>query len=98
MHKDIAMPFGYPGCHSEMGDLEYLRNHGEQALQFPIKNNEEQQALSGIWLGMVTAKLDTIQIDTTERHILQGIILLEELGILAESSLVHRWHGQGRSG
>jgi tetratricopeptide (TPR) repeat protein len=52
------------------------------ALQFSLENNERQiQGLSLIWLGRVVAKTDPAQIEAAEQHILQGISLLEELGI-----------------
>ena len=52
------------------------------------------QGLSRIWLGRVVAKTDPTQIEEAEQHILQGISLLEELGITAYSSLGYLWLGE----
>ena len=93
MHTDLGMPFWRSMCHwfcsyayFELGDMEEARTHAELALQFSLENNERQmQGLSRIWLGRVLAKTDPTQIEAAEQHILQGISLLEELGIAAQS-------------
>ena len=41
----------------------------------------------GLWLGRVLAKTDPTQIEAAEQQILQGISLLEELGLAAVMSL-----------
>ena len=89
MHTDLGMPFWRSVCHwfcsyahFEVGDMEEARTHAELALQFSLENNERQmQGLSRIWLGRVIAKTDPTQIEAAEQQILQGISLLEELGI-----------------
>ena len=52
------------------------------------------QGLSRIWLGRVVAKTDPTQIEAAEQHILQGISLLEELGIAAFYCLGYLWLGE----
>ena len=47
-----------------------------------------------IWLGRVVAKTDPTQIEAAEQHILQGISLLEELGIAAQFALGYLWLGE----
>ena len=89
MHTDLGMPFWRSMCHwfcshahFELGDMEEARTHAELALQFSLENNERQmQGLSRVWLGRVIAKTDPTQIEAAEQQILQGISLLEELGI-----------------
>jgi tetratricopeptide (TPR) repeat protein len=71
------------------------RSHAELALKFSLENNEKNiQGLSRIWLGRVVARTDAAQMEAAEQHILQGISLLEELGIIAESCLGYLWLGE----
>jgi class 3 adenylate cyclase/tetratricopeptide (TPR) repeat protein len=102
MHTDTGMPFWRSLCHFfssyanfQAGHIEAARAHAESALQFSLEKNERQvQGLSRAWLGRMLAKTDPIQIEPAEQHVLQGINLLEELGIAAESCLGYLWLGE----
>jgi tetratricopeptide (TPR) repeat protein len=92
MHTDLGMPFYRSVCHwfrsyayFERGDAAEAMIHVEQALKFSLENNERQcQGISLIWLGRVLAKTDTTRLEEAEQHILQGISLLDELGIKSQ--------------
>ena len=64
------------------GDLERARTQAELALQFALQNNERHIiGMSRIWLGMAISRIDPTQIESAEQQILQGIRLLEDLGL-----------------
>ena len=88
-HIDLGIPFFRSGLHSNcggayfmLGDLDQARTQTELALQFALQNNERAIiGLSRLWLGRVIGRIDPTQIEAAEQQILQGISLLEELGI-----------------
>jgi hypothetical protein len=47
-----------------------------------------------MWLGRVVAITDRTQIEAAEQHLLQGIGLLEELGIRPHSGWGYLWLGE----
>jgi tetratricopeptide (TPR) repeat protein len=102
MHTDLGVPWWRSLCHwfcslthFELGDTGEARRHGELALQFSLENKERQmQGAAMAWLGRVNAKTDPTQIETVVQQILQGINLLEELGIVAESCWGYLWLGE----
>ena len=95
MHLDLGMPFYRSLCHFFLsrahfgeGHVEEARTYVELALQFSLENNEGQaQGLARTWLGRVVAITNPTHIEEAEQHILQGINILEVLGIRASSSL-----------
>jgi class 3 adenylate cyclase/tetratricopeptide (TPR) repeat protein len=102
MHTDLGLPFWRSKCHwfcsrahFDRGDLDVARSHSEQALQLSQANNEKQiQGLSMVWLGRVVAKIDTTHIAAAERKILEGISLLEELGLRSHVGWGYLWLGE----
>ncbi len=65
-----------------LGDLDRARTQAELALQFALENNERHIiGMSRFWLGMAIARIDPTQIESAEQQILQGISLLEDLGL-----------------
>jgi tetratricopeptide (TPR) repeat protein len=102
MHTDLGLPFwrslAHYLCsraHFEVADPEKARTHAELALQFSMENNEKAvQGYSRAWLGRVLAKSEATQIKTAEQYILQGITLLEELGIPAFYAWGYLWLGE----
>jgi class 3 adenylate cyclase/tetratricopeptide (TPR) repeat protein len=102
MHTDTGLPFWRSICHFccshayfGLGDIGEGRKRAEVALQFSIEKNERQmQGLSRAWLGRVITKMDTKQIEAAEQHILEGISLLEELGIRSQFGLGYLWLGE----
>ncbi len=102
MHVELGMPFHRSLCHFfcsrayfGLGDIGEARKHAELALEFSLSNNERQvQGLARTWLGRAVAKANTTQTEEAEQHILQGISLLEELGIRAHSALGYLWLGE----
>ena len=89
MHIDLGIPYFRSGLHLNcsgvslmLGDLDRARTQAELALQFALQNNE-RQIIGGsrIWLGMAISRIDPTQIEAAEQQILQGISLLEELGL-----------------
>ena len=89
MHIDLGIPYFRSGLHSNcsgvsfmLGDLGQARKQAELALQFALENNE-RHIIGGsrIWLGMAISRIDPTQIEAAEQQILQGISLLEELGL-----------------
>jgi tetratricopeptide (TPR) repeat protein len=89
MHIDFGIPFfrsyshlNCSGSYFMLGDLDQARTHAELALQFAIENNERHIiGISRGWLGRAIARIDPTQIEAAEQQILQGIRLLEELGL-----------------
>jgi len=66
----------------DAGDIERAIDCAEKALELSHKNNERQQeGLARIHLGRALVKKDPSQHDKAEKHILQGIKILEELKI-----------------
>ena len=64
----------------DLGRIESAKNCLERALNLSKANNEQViEALSWIWLGKVLAKEETSQSDKPEKHIREGIIILERL-------------------
>jgi class 3 adenylate cyclase/tetratricopeptide (TPR) repeat protein len=102
MHLDLGMPFYRSLCHFFLsrahfgeGNVEEAQAHAELALQFSLENNEGQaQGLARIWLGRVLATTNPTHMEEAEQHILQGINLLEDLGIRAHSGLGYLWLGE----
>jgi tetratricopeptide (TPR) repeat protein len=90
LHIDLGIPYIRSGLHSNcggayfiLGDMDRARTHTELALQFALENNERLIiGLSRLWLGRTIGRIDPTQIEAAEQQILQGIKLLEELGIL----------------
>lgn len=61
---------------------EANRTQAELALQFALQNNERQAiGMSRLWLGRRIGRIDPTQIEDEKQQILQGISLLEELGL-----------------
>ncbi|MGO9567682.1 MAG: adenylate/guanylate cyclase domain-containing protein, partial [Desulfomonilaceae bacterium] len=89
MHTDLGIPFWRYLCHwscsqayFEVGEMGPAKMHAELALQFSLENNEKLgQGHSRAWLGRVLAKTEPTQTEEAEQQILQGISLLEELGL-----------------
>ena len=89
MHIDLGIPYfqsyshmNCAGIYFVLGDLDQARTHAELALQFALQNNERHIiGLSRVWLGRTIARIDPTQIEAAEQQILQGIGLLEELGL-----------------
>ena len=102
MHIDLGIPFYLSVCHwlcsqahFEMDDMEDARTHAEEALQFSLANNERQmQGISRAWLGRILAKTDATQIEAAAQQILQGISLLEELGLRSHYAWGYLWLGE----
>jgi tetratricopeptide (TPR) repeat protein len=79
----------------ELGDMEEARTHAELGLQFSQANDERQwEGMSRTLLGRVLAKTDPTQIETAEQQILQGISLLEELGLPSVNGCGYLWLGE----
>jgi class 3 adenylate cyclase/tetratricopeptide (TPR) repeat protein len=89
MHMDLGLPFFRSMPHLNccrpyfvLGDLVQARTQAELALQFSLQNNERHVVgLSRLNLGMIISKMDPTQIEFAEQQILQGMRLLEELGL-----------------
>ncbi len=89
MHIDYGIPFfrsyshlNCAGSYFMLGDLDQARTHAELALQLALENNERHIiGISRGWLGRAIARIDPTQIEAAEQQILQGIRLLEELGL-----------------
>jgi tetratricopeptide (TPR) repeat protein len=102
MHADLGMPFWRSMCHLfhsyakfELGDMEEARTHAELALQFSLENNERIfQSLSKVWLGKLVVKTEPNQIKVAEQHILQGISLVEQLGLPIFCGCGYLWLGE----
>jgi tetratricopeptide (TPR) repeat protein len=102
MHTDLGMSFWRSWCHwccssahFDLGHTEQARIHAELALQFSIENKERQcEGFARAWLGRVVSKTNPTHIEAAEQHLLQGIDLLEELGIVAEYSIGYLWLGE----
>jgi tetratricopeptide (TPR) repeat protein len=102
MHTELGMAFYRSMFHwfrsyayFEQGDVEEAMTNVEQALKFSLENNERYyEGQSRAWLGRVVAKKVSTQIEAAEQHILQGISLLEELGLPPFYSLGYLWIGE----
>ena len=89
MHMDLGLPFFRSMLHLDccrpyfvLGDLDQARKQAELALQFSLQNNERHViGLSRLNLGMIISKIDPTQNEAAELQILQGIRVLEELGL-----------------
>jgi len=89
MHIDLGIPFfrsylhlNCGGVYFMLGDLDQARTQAELALQLALQNNERLIiGLSRLWLGRTIARIDPTQVEAAEQQILQGIRLLEELGL-----------------
>ena len=89
MHIDLGIPYfqsyshmNCAGIYFVLGDIDQARTHIELALQLALQNNERHIiGLSRVWLGRTIARIDPTQIEAAEQQILQGIKLLEELGL-----------------
>ena len=89
MHTDLGIPFFRSALHLNccgayfmMGDLDRARTQAELALQFALQNNERHIiGMARYSLGRAIARIDPTQIEFAEQQILQGISLLEELGL-----------------
>ncbi|MBI5585670.1 MAG: AAA family ATPase [Deltaproteobacteria bacterium] len=89
MHTDLGIPFFRSNLHANcsvvylmQGDLKRARSQAESALQFALQNNEKHMiGLSKLLLGVAIALKDPTQIEPAEQQILQGIGLLEEIGL-----------------
>lgn len=68
-------------CH-DMGDYLRARTHAEEALQLSRRNGERfYEGNSLIVLGRVLSKADLAEADRSEKHIMDGISILEGLGL-----------------
>jgi class 3 adenylate cyclase/tetratricopeptide (TPR) repeat protein len=102
LHTDTGMLVFRSVCHFlciyakfELGDIEEAITHAELAVKFSLENNEKVlHGLSKLSLGRVLAKTDVGQIEAAEQQLLQGISLLEELGIVAFSCWGYLWLGE----
>jgi hypothetical protein len=75
--------------------MEEARTHAGLGLQFSQANDERQwEGMSRTLLGRILAKTDSTHIQAAIQQILQGITLLEELGIAVWYSLGHLWLGE----
>ena len=89
IHMDLGIPYFRSMLHLnccrpyfELGDLDQARTQAESALQFALQNNEKHViGLSRLNLGMIISRIDPTQIEAAEQQILQGIRLLEDLGL-----------------
>jgi tetratricopeptide (TPR) repeat protein len=89
IHTDLGIPYFRSNLHSTcsgvylmLGDLDRARTQAELALQFALQNNERHMiGMSRLSLGVTIALKDPTQIEPAEQQILQGISLLEELGL-----------------
>lgn len=89
MHVDFGIPFfrsyshlNCAGSYFMLGDMDQARTHAELAIQLALQNNERHiLGISRGWLGRAIARIDPTQIEAAEQQILQGIRLLEELGL-----------------
>ena len=103
MHTDLGMPFLRSMCHWLLQLCPFRawatwKKH-ERMPSWPCNSRwktmkDMWQGLSRIWLGRVLAKTDPTQIEAAEQHILQGISLLEELGIEPFAGLGYLWLGE----
>lgn len=102
MHTDLGMHFWRSFCHfccsnaySEAGDLDEARTHLELALKFSYENNERQwEGVSMIGLGRAIGKTEPEQREIATEQILQGVSLLEELGIKPQVGWGYLWLGK----
>jgi class 3 adenylate cyclase/tetratricopeptide (TPR) repeat protein len=102
IHTDLGMPYWRSLAHYvcswvyfELGEIGEARVHADLAVQFSLENNERQiQGFSRAWLGRVTAKTYPTQIQAAEQQILQGIGLLEELGVRSQAGYGYLWLGE----
>jgi tetratricopeptide (TPR) repeat protein len=89
MHIDLGIPYfqsyshlNCGGVYFMLGDLDQSRTHAELAIQLALQNNERHIiGISRCWLGRAIARIDPTQIEAAEQQILQGVRLLEELGL-----------------
>ena len=89
MHIDLGIPYfqsyshmNCAGIYFVLGDLDQARTQAELALQCALENNERHIiGMARLWLGRTIARIDPTQIEAAEQQILQGIKLLEELGL-----------------
>ncbi|MDA8136924.1 MAG: AAA family ATPase [Desulfobacteraceae bacterium] len=102
MHTDFGIPFWRSVCHFccsqayfEHGNIEQAHTHAELALQFSLENNEKMiQGLTRAWLGRVMAKTDPTHIDAAVQQVIQGISVLNELGIILFCGWGYFWLGE----
>jgi len=71
-------------CHYESGDLSSARRFLEEAIGFAQQSNgKPAEGNSLIWLGATLGKMDSPDIETSVKHILEGISILEPLRLKA---------------
>ena len=67
-------------CHYESGDLSSARRFLEEAIGFAQQSNLKLvEGYSLIWLGATLGKMDSPDIETSGKHILEGISISEPL-------------------
>jgi class 3 adenylate cyclase/ABC-type dipeptide/oligopeptide/nickel transport system ATPase component len=89
MQMDTGIPFGLSAYHYYLslvhfasGNLSEATLHAEQALNLAQTNHEKfHEGQSLIQLGRTVGKMEKSQIDKAEEYILQGMKILDELGI-----------------
>jgi class 3 adenylate cyclase/tetratricopeptide (TPR) repeat protein len=73
---------GLSMVHLELNDLTKALFHAEEAFNYAKKNKERHWEALSLWqLGMVGWKSQKIKINEAERHIRQGIRIVNELGM-----------------
>lgn len=102
IHSGLGVSYWRSVCHYccshayfKKGDLEVSRAHAERAVQYSRENHEKQvEGISKAWLGQVLARINLSQLETASEILWQGIRQLEELGILAFTSMGYFWLGE----
>jgi class 3 adenylate cyclase/tetratricopeptide (TPR) repeat protein len=102
MHIDLGATYWRAVCHYccshayfKLGNIDSSRSHAELAVQYSKENNEKQvEGLSRAWLGRVTAKNNSSQIEVATEELLLGIKQLEALEIKFQSALGYFWLGE----
>ena len=81
--------------HLDSGDLENARSCAEKAVELSQRNNEKWvEGKSRAALGRILAKADPSQSDKAEKYILQGINILEGLGLKMLYSTAYLYLGE----
>jgi tetratricopeptide (TPR) repeat protein len=85
--------------HFYSGDLKSAQRYTEVALELAQEGkSKSEEGFSRIWLGAILGMADASQSAEAEEHILQGIRLLDELGLRPMCSMGHLSLGQHYAG
>jgi predicted ATPase/class 3 adenylate cyclase len=92
----LSLNYTYLGMvHFLSGDLKRAQRYEEQALKLAQEgNNKWAEGLSLIFLGAILSTADTSQRAKAEEHMLQGIRLLDELGLRPIRAMGYFYLGQ----